>query len=241
MGYLHAFIHSNSKHITVRWRKTPASPRHWRSRFPAFVLCSISASSSFYHIFLSFLIYFLACRHHLISTSMHPSSLYIPHFQRPLSSYIFPKEKKNVFVVIITILFPFFFFFDVLPLPHSLSLFFCFVWCSFFQLVFSSVSCILYFLFISQSSLGPEGLYSYCLWKADFHIACRSWRRCCTTVEIQKKVANFSAVFDFNTIGSMISYILKCSKVRLQTMYRPLLPRKLKIHSQILSLFCTLP
>jgi hypothetical protein len=60
-------------------------------------------------------------------------------------------------------------------------------------------------------------------------------------VEIQKKVANFSAVFDFNTIGSMISYILKCSKVRLQTMYRPLLPRKLKIHSQILSLFCTLP
>jgi len=69
---------------------------HRHIRYPAFVLRSISASSSFYHILLSFLIYFLACRHHLISTSMLPSSIYSTFSETPIVLQFSLKKEESL-------------------------------------------------------------------------------------------------------------------------------------------------
>lgn len=111
--YLHAFVHTFAgSRLCIGIFVTPPlfSVQFLRRRL-------------FYHILLSFLIYLLACRHHLISTSMHPSSIYSTFSETPIILQ-FSLKKRKVFVVIITITFP---FFDVLPLLHSLSLSFCFV------------------------------------------------------------------------------------------------------------------
>lgn len=146
MGYLQF-----SGRITVRWKQAPHLTTFAPTRFPAFVLRSISASSSFYHILLSFLIYLLACRHHLISTSMHPSSLYIPHFLRPLSSYIFPFKRKGIRSSLSSS--PFYFLFLMFFLFFIPSPFFSFVWHSFLS-YFSSVSYIFSLLTIAWWARG---------------------------------------------------------------------------------------
>ena len=171
--YLHAFVHSSAGSLAFASAYSLPPP-----------LFSVQFVHRRRRLFIIYSSLFLSISSPVVITwFLHQCipSLYIPHFRRPLSSYTLSLRKKGKSSL------------SSSPLHFLFLMFFlCFILSA-----FPSVLCrpnvrhvfgFVYLQFIRSRLWGPEGTYGYCLGKADFHFAWRSWILNCTTMRIETRI-----------------------------------------------------